>query len=145
MGQTSLKYLNRVGYNVFWGGVWESQNNYSHTFLKFLFLDSFFNKILENGVLNYFNFSNKKRFKSLDCTQSYKHINNFTYNLGFDLSNNYNSYNSKLWLLSYQNWIITFMYVYFPVRVKKNNKFFDLKNSNRLLKFESKLRNHHFF
>ena len=145
MGQTSLKYLNRVGYNVFWGNMWESKNNYSHNFIKFFFLDSFFNKILENGVLNYFNFSNKKRFKHIDYTQSYKHFSNITYSVDFYSQNHFNSFNSKLWLLSYQNWIITFMYIYFPVKLKKNNKFFNVKNSNKLLKFELKLKNHYFF
>lgn len=76
--------------------MWESKNNYSHNFIKFFFLDSFFNKILENGVLNYFNFSNKKRFKTIDYTQSYKHVNSMTYSVDFHTINHFNSFNSKL-------------------------------------------------
>ena len=63
MGQTSLKYLNRVGYNLHWGSVWESKNNYSNTFLKFFFLESLFTKLLKNNIFRDTNVSLNKNIK----------------------------------------------------------------------------------
>ena len=69
---------------------------YSQSFLKFSFLDIFFNKILENNILNYFNFSNKKVFKYLDYTQSYKYFNQIVNIAPNSVTNDLHSFNSKL-------------------------------------------------
>ena len=83
--------------------MWESRNLYSYNFVKFFFLDSFFNKLLIKGVFNHFGLINKNIFKHFDKTSSFKYFNS-----NFNITENktatsFNVFNSKLWLLSYQN------------------------------------------
>ncbi len=117
MGQTKFKYLNRVGYSIYWNNSWESLNNFRKSFVKYFFLDLFLNKIFDDSffVQDYFYLKNK-----------YSNKNNFINNNIFFLKKlfvfkkkfkNLKIFNSKIWILSYQNFIIINVYVYIT---KKN-------------------------
>ena len=111
MGQTKFKYLNRVGYSIYWNNSWESKHNYRKNFINFLFLDLFLNKILDDSffVQDYF----------------FKKNNNTNNNIIFlkklfffkKKSKNLKIFNSKIWILKLQNWIIVNIFVY---TTKKN-------------------------
>lgn len=132
MGQTSLRYLNRVGYNLHWGGVWESKNVYSNTFLKFFFLESLFTKLLKNNLFKTTNIALFKSSKFLKKKSFLFHNTVLFLSSGFFNYNTSKFFNSKLWLLSYQGWVIMVIYLYFPNKKKRMNLF--LKRSKKVRK-----------
>jgi len=149
MGQTSLKYLNRVGYNLHWGGLWESKNIYSNTFLKFFFLESLCNKLLKNNVFRSTNIvltKNTKFFKrnSFLFFDSMRFLEKTITNYSV-----LNFFNSKLWLLSYQGWVIIIVYLFFPTKSKTKklsnfNSFKRVKKLKKLKKLKKFILNYNF-
>lgn len=121
MGQTSLKYLNRVGYNLHWDKIWESQNNYNNTFIKYFFIDIFFNSFFRNNFFKKHNVL-KKYYNKFFKTNSYIFFNKFLFvQKPMWYLTNFNFFQSNLWVLSYQNWVILHTYIYVPNILKKKN------------------------
>lgn len=122
MGQTSLKYLNRVGYNLYWDKIWESKNNYNNTFIKFCFVDFFFNNFFNNNFFKKYNVVQPNYLKSCKGV-SYNFSNQLLFvSKPFWFTNKINFYTSNLWVLSYQNWIIFNVYIYTPESFRSRNK-----------------------
>lgn len=112
MGQTKFKILNRSGYSVYWNNSWESKKNYKKNFINFLFLELFLEKIFNDNlfVQDYFYIKNKlcSKYNYLSKNIVFlKKLNIF--------KNNFKKlkvFNSKIWILKYQNWIVINVYVY---------------------------------
>ena len=112
MGQTKFKILNRSGYSIYWNNSWESKKNYKKKFINFLFLELFLEKVFNDSlfVQDYFFVKNKSNFKCNFLTKNIiflKKLNIF--------KNNFKKlkvFNSKIWILKYQNWVIVNVYVY---------------------------------
>ena len=112
MGQTKFKILNRSGYSIYWNNSWESKKNYKKNFINFLFLELFLEKVFNDSlfVQDYFFVKNKSNFKCNFLTKNIiflKKLNIF--------KNNFKKlkvFNSKIWILKYQNWVIVNVYVY---------------------------------
>ena len=112
MGQTKFKILNRSGYSIHWNNSWESKKNYKKNFINFLFLELFLDKVFNDSlfVQDYFFIKKKNTLKNNFSSQNIiflKKLNVF--------KNNFKSlkiYNSKIWILKYQNWVIINVYIY---------------------------------
>jgi hypothetical protein len=141
MGQTKFKVLNKVGYSIYWNNSWESKNNYKKNFINFFFLDLFLEKIFNDSlfVQDYFFLKNK----FLNNKSDYLHKNiSFLKKLNI-FKNNFKKlkiFNSKIWILSYQNWIIVNVYTYTlksnyinTVKKKKN-----IINTKKYLRYSNK-------
>ena len=139
MGQSSLKYLNRVGYSLHWDKNWESKNVYGHYFIKFFFVDFFFTNFFKNNF-----FKKYRTFRSDgNLVNSISHSHKFYDKISFfnkplKMFMYSNFFQSKIWVLNYQGWVIINIYVYFPKRLKRG-KLFDKKNLLNLTqkKFDS--------
>ena len=145
MGQTSLKYLNRVGYNMYWGGMWDSNNNYSSKFLKFFFLDLFFNKLLKSLSLKEKNYLLNKNI-NFKKTNSFFFFNSIFFKKQ-NITNNFNNFFcSKLWILKYQNWVVIVTYLYSPSKVDISLKkgIFNFKKFKKLKKLNKNIINYNF-
>ena len=113
MGQTKFKVLNRSGYSIHWNNSWESKNNYKKNFVNYFFLDSFLKKVFNDNLFSqdYFFIKSKQTpnkkdyfFKNITFL---KELNNF--------KNNFKKlkvFNSKIWILRYQNWIVVNVYTH---------------------------------
>ena len=130
MGQTKFKYLNRSGYSIYWNNSWDSKNNYKKNFINFYFLDLFLNKIFKDTLFVKDYFFKKNKYNNF--------INKFFLKNVLFLKKNYffknrikllKVFNSKIWILNYQNWIVINVYVYISkkkfyvnnIKKKKNN------------------------
>lgn len=132
MGQSSLKYLNRVGYSLHWDKNWESRNVYGHSFIKFFFVDFFFTNFFKNNFFKKYKFfDNKKNLKNkfLSSYNLCDSVAFFKKPLKFFVYSNF--FQSKIWVLNYQNWVVINVYIYFPKRLKRR-KFFNTKNLSQL-------------
>ncbi len=113
MGQTKFKILNRSGYSVYWNNSWESKNNYKKNFINYFFLDLFLEKIFNDNlfVQDYFFIKNKQSLNKVNYL--YKNVI-FLKKLHI-FKNNFKKlkvFNSKIWILNYQSWVIVNVYTY---------------------------------
>lgn len=140
MGQTKFKYLNRSGYSIYWNNSWDSKNNYKKNFINFYFLDLFLNKIFKDTLFVKDYFFKKNKYNNF--------INKFFLKNVLFLKKNYffknrikllKVFNSKIWILNYQNWIVINVYVYISKKkfyvnnIKKKKIIFTRKKKNKYL------------
>jgi hypothetical protein len=140
MGQTKFKYLNRVGCGIFWNNSWESINNYKKNFINFYFLDLFLNKFFNDNLFIKDYFYKKKNNQCINNKFFYKNILFLKKKYNFKKKiKNIKIFNSKIWILNYQNWVIIKVYVYvtkygYINNVKKKKIIFSAKKYNKYLK-----------
>ena len=113
MGQRNYELLNKAPSYIFWNSMWNS----SYSFKNYLYLDFFFKQLISSV----FFFNNSSLFiKNLKKQNSI-----YIYNtLSFSDENNFlnleknldflNPYLSKIWLLSYKNWIFITFFIFYP-------------------------------
>ena len=132
--------VNRWGLNLFWYNFWYKDknkffNNHRDFILNFI-INIFINYGLtldRNNFINNYWFINNKNIKNLtnvliftkNFNQKYfrifQHKNQLTEEITFFYKRNKlkNIYFSKMWLLSYQNWIILFVLAFRSFKKKK--------------------------
>lgn len=142
MGNMSNPLINRWGLNLFWYRFWFNDKNYHFT----LHQDTLINKLvyiyLNYGVLFPINiFINKYWFKDNQTKISWNTHNSKYYRImGFKnlISKEMNYYKertkltgiyqSKIWILKYQHWIVINFYCFTPLKKKsiinKKNTFY---------------------
>ncbi len=140
MGQTKFKYINRSGYSIYWNNSWESKNNFKKSFINFYFLDIFLNKFFNDNlfVKDYF----FKKNKSFNFNKNYFSKNILFLKKKYIIKKklkNLKIFNSKIWILNYQNWIIIKIYIYvtkynYISNIKKKKIIFSKKKYNNYLK-----------
>ena len=119
MAQSKFNVLNRTGYTIHWNNSWESFNNYSQNFINFFVLDLFLNNLLDDDLFS------KDYFILKNLNEKNKNI--FFIKKLYKIKLKYKKrkkFNSKIWILKFQNWIIIKVYVYITkilinVKVKK--------------------------
>jgi len=125
--------INRWGLNLFWYKYWYTDKNYNlntqidtammhlvHSFLNFgilsytnIFINNYWAKFKKNT--NYFNEHNTKYFRIMNFKNSIsQQIEHFKKRIKIE-----NIYQSKIWILKFQNWIIINFYCFNPL-IKKN-------------------------
>jgi hypothetical protein len=121
MGQTKFKVLNKAGYSIYWNNSWESKNNYKKNFINFYFLDLFLEKIFNDSLFTQDYFFLKNKFTQNKTNYLYKNIIFFKKINVF--KNNFKKlkiFNSKIWILNYQGWIIVNVYTFIIKNVDIN-------------------------
>lgn len=147
MGQSSISMLNKVGYSMFWGSMWDNKIIYNRLLKEDIFIDKFFDFIFtDNLSVNIFN------IKKINANKHVKSLN-----FGFNVSNKSSLYlykylknsnkvkyfNSKVWVLKYQNWVIIYNFLYLQQFYKyiKKRKEITLKFSYNNFSYFSNLSN----
>lgn len=120
MGQTKFKVLNRSGYSMYWNNSWESKNNYKKNFINYFFLDLFLEKIFDDSLFmqDYFFIKNKQTADK----KSYTHKNIVYLQKINEFKSNFKKlkvFNSKIWILNYQQWVVVNVYVYIVKRTTR--------------------------
>ncbi len=139
MGQTKFKYLNRVGYSIYWNNSWESLNNFRKSFVKFIFLDLFLNKIFDDSffIQDYFYLKNKLSEKNNLPQNNILFLKKlFFFKKTFK---NLKIFNSKIWILNYQNFIIINVYAYIT---KKNANNINNEKKKKIILKKTKYNNY---
>lgn len=138
MGNMSNPSINRWGLNLFWYKHWYNDTNYSlflqhdtafmkllHTFLNFgiqfptnIFVNKYWFKKIKKE--NYFNTHNTKYYRVI------KFKNLITKELSYhnERIRITNIYQSKIWILKFQHWIILNFYCFNPVKKRQKKKIF---------------------
>lgn len=140
MGQTKFKYINRSGYSIYWNNSWESKNNYKKNFINFYFLDIFLNKFFNDNLFlkNYF----FRKKKIINFNKNFFSKNIIFLKKKYKIKKRFKNlriFNSKIWILNYQNWIVVKTYIYIAKynyinTVKKKKIIFFRKKYNKYLK-----------
>jgi hypothetical protein len=113
MGQRSYELLNKTPNYIFWNSMWNS----SFCFKNNLYLDFFFKKLLNSIFLfntsSFFfkNLNNKNNSYLYKTTNLFLEKNTEYFNKSMDYLN---PYLSKIWLLSYKNWIFLTFFIFYP-------------------------------
>lgn len=155
MGNMSNPSINRWGLNLFWYRYWFTDKNKSNKFHQ----DNLINKLIliyihyglfasKNIFLNKYWYNvNKKNLKNYNDRYNLKYFRLIEYkNRVLNESKSYkirnkikNIYFSKIWILSYQKWLIINFYAFQPISLKLNKKllkrksfsfYIDKKNNN---------------
>ena len=140
MAQKSIHILNKNGFSMFWGSMWDDKINYSKSLKKQIFLQNFFTYLIEDfnsiNVFKRYNFFLKNYQQPNKTKKNYFFKNNFK-KLSYE---NY-FYNSKIWILKYQNWFVIFFFIYEfkKKKITKKNSLFFTSNLNNFFKNISKL------
>ena len=145
MGNMSNPSINRWGLNLFWYKFWFYDKNYHsslqhdilinklvYTFLNFgilfpvnIFINKYWFKNYKNN--NYFNTHNTKYYRIMGFKNLIsKEINYYKERIKIE-----NVYQSKIWILKYQHWVVINFYCFNPIKKRQleNRKF---KNNARL-------------
>jgi len=136
MGNMSNPSINRWGLNLFWYKYWYNDKNYHlsvqhdnvmsrllYTFLNFgmtfpvnIFTHKYWVK--QNNKINYFNNHNTKYYRIMNfknfITQEISH-----YNERIRIEH---IYQSKIWILKFQHWVILNFYCFNPIKKRQKNK-----------------------
>jgi len=151
MAQISIPMSNKVGYSMFWNSMWDDKINFARSlkediylkkFVPLIFEDSISTKILKTVNFNKLdldkisrNYKLHVKIRGLNRNDFYKYI--------LDL-NKLTFFNSKVWILKYQKWVIIYFFMYLPTfndlknKFKKNLDFnynCSLNNTNKLYSF----------
>lgn len=124
MGRISMPIMNKTGYSMYWGSMWDEKVNYSKSLIENLFLKDFL----------YLFFENNSNMMHLDFKQIYKNPNlrklirtgkiktrkvgkkdalgNILGYVHKKQKRFYKKYISKIWFLKYQSWFIVYFFCY---------------------------------
>lgn len=135
MAQISIPMSNKVGYSMFWNSMWDSKINFSRSLKEDIFLKNFipliFNDKISSKILKTLSFEDLNKKNVFEKYNLHIRTKNFKKNLFFkyisDL-NKTNYFNSKIWVLKYQKWIIIYFFMYIP-------KFGELRNKHKINNF----------
>jgi hypothetical protein len=114
MGQLNLPILNRTGYNMYWGSIWDNCYSYSKEFNKNLFIKNILILLLNDRLL-YRSFFLSKKFNKFF---SKKNINfsNFIINDLSEFSDiarrTIPCFYSRVWYMKYQSWTLISLFIY---------------------------------
>lgn len=134
MGNMSNPNINRWGLNLFWYKFWFNDKNTS----KFYNLDNLIEKFiifyLNYGIFHFKNFLSTNYWNFLDknINLKFKNFVNFYYFRKIEYKNriinqyktyklrkyNKNIYNSRIWILKFQKWLIINYYYFQPLKQK---------------------------
>ena len=133
MAQSKFNVLNRTGYSINWNNSWESINNYSKNFINFFMVDLFLNNLLNDNLFS------KDYFLIKKITEKNKNIFFLKKIYKIKLKNKKRKkFNSKVWILKFQNWIIIKVFIYmtkFLINIKKTKKYIKINHLNYMSKF----------
>ncbi len=132
MARSSLPFLNKTGYTMYWDSIWDNKNDFSNFFIKNLFIfDTLPLFYVDNASSKIDNFFPVKT--QTNKSSKYEVFVNYdlyfnSYNIFFKkiyntkstkFSKKINIYSSKIWFIKYQNWIIIYLFFY----ISSFNKF----------------------
>lgn len=125
MGQINMPMLNKVGYSMFWDSMWDNKINYTRSFKEDIYLKRFIILIFDDCISsNTIKFYNKKYSKLILNTyriptrlKSNKELYSYLIK-----NNKVVFYNSKVWVLKYQKWVVLYLYIYLPLHNKLKKK-----------------------
>lgn len=155
MGQVNLPILNRTGYSVFWQSCFDDKLNYRKLLHSSIISKKIVSQFFRDSTSKSFFFLKKKKiFKistalvyklkglsSVNSTKIYKNIDNIiNYSLKKKFlysSKKIPSYNTKLFFIKYNNWIIITFRLYVPISkvLKRRLKFKKIKESTIISNF----------
>lgn len=131
MAQKSIPLMNKAGYSMYWNNMWDDKVNYSKNLNKNIFFNDIFDIILKNNNSYNYNNYNYNYFRL-------SKIFFFFFNKSLNKNNlkpnkiTKHNYNSKIWLLKLNNWVIIYSFIInsffkknYKILFKKNKKVFD--------------------
>lgn len=147
MGNMSNPSINRWGMNLFWYNSWYTDKKKGLTIhLDFLInnlIQTYINFGLTQKKTFFLNkrwyFLTKTKLKEIEKITNVQYFQTMEYRSKATNENNLlrlriqkkDLYNSKLWILRYQNWIIINLYLFQPIKTsKKNKKKINIRNIN---------------
>ncbi len=152
MGNMSNPSIGRWGLNLFWYKFWFYDKNYYLSLQHDILINKLVYTFLNFGIMFPVNiFINKYWFQKYKTTNYFNNHNTKYYRImGFKnlitKETNYykerikieNVYQSKIWILKYQNWVVINFYCYSPIKKRylKNQKFkYNLRIDTPFLNF----------
>jgi len=117
MVQKNTPYINKSGYSMFWNSMWDTKNSYSKFLQTDFFIKSyinfFFSDFLQNQFLLKLSINQKKLFLLRnDYNLNINELNEKKINDYLNITNNIDTYISKIWLFRYQNWLIIYFFIF---------------------------------
>lgn len=139
MGQSSIPILNRNGYSMFWLSSWDNLHSYSTNLNEDAFVREIFYYMVNDKYSSRFCFNKKNLFNFSDITGNnfLKTSDNKTISEFFFRFRKIPYYLSKVRILKFQNWFITYLYLY-NYKKKVNNIFTKTRGSFNVFKFQKK-------
>ena len=119
MGQISIPATNKSGYSMFWNSMWDDKINFARSLKEDIYLKQFVPLIFNDGIstkilktVNYNKLDLEKISKQYKLHTKIKNLNkNDFYKYILDW-NRLNFFNSKVWVLKYQKWVIIYFFMY---------------------------------
>lgn len=158
MGNMSNPLINRWGLNLFWYRFWFNDKNYHLTIHQDTLINKLVHIYLNYGILFPINIFINKYWVNKNIVTNYSNIHNSKYYriMGFknliskemsyykERTKTSGIYQSKIWILRYQHWIVINFYCFTPLKKKwitdkKNNTFrhLDTALTSKNYKFEN--------
>jgi len=112
MGQFSLPVLNKTGYSMFWGSVWNDPYNYTRNWKEDFLIFTLMPMFIQTTYLCLPQFLSAKQFLKLSLKNDY---NFYDFDIPFykiftkKLNRKYYKiYFFKTWVIKFQNWILVY-------------------------------------
>lgn len=139
LGQSSIPVLNRNGYSMFWLSSWENLDSYSTNLNEDAFIRNIFQNMVNDKYSSRFFFAKNKLSIFADCTSNtfLKSLNHSELSEFFFRFKKIPYYVSKIRILKFQKWLITYFYLY-SYKKKTEKSFSNFNNFFNFFKFQQK-------
>lgn len=138
MAQISIPMSNKVGYSMFWNSMWDNKINFSRSLKEDIYLNIFIPLIFDDNISG-------KVIKTRNFDSLVTSFNLQKYNLHLKSSNVNKSsfykyiselnkltfFNSKVWILKYQRWVIIYFFMYLPKYNTLKNNILKIKQKDK--------------